>query len=189
MGGADGLFGGEGNDLVDGGTGDDLLTGDDGTDTVSYVNLVSKGDRRRHRQSRHHRSPNTGAGSVDTISGFENILGTLSDDNLTGDAGANFLAGNNGRHAGQRQQQRSSCQAVVATTCSLADAAAGRLYGDSEQDMLNGGRSKDVLFGGADQDFFEFNSIRDSRPAASTTRSWISTARSRTASTCARSTP
>jgi len=87
------LIGGDGNDTIDGGAGDDIIDGGDGIDTVSYasavggvtVNLAS------------------GAAGNDTISNVENIIGSGSDDMLTGNGVANVInagAGNDIVNAG-----------------------------------------------------------------------------------------
>jgi Ca2+-binding RTX toxin-like protein len=86
--GADTLDGGDDNDFLEGGADGDTLTGGAGIDTVSYasssagvsVNLatgvVSGGD-----------------AAGDTLSGFEQVMGSGFADTLTGDAGANTLWG------------------------------------------------------------------------------------------------
>ncbi|MGK9169028.1 hypothetical protein KXR53_22115 [Inquilinus limosus] len=89
--GADSLDGGDGNDLLEGAAGADVLTGGAGTDTVSYAGsaagvtvdlatgAVSGGD-----------------AEGDTLSGIEQVLGSVLADVLTGDANANTLWGGAG---------------------------------------------------------------------------------------------
>jgi Ca2+-binding RTX toxin-like protein len=89
-GGANSLAGGDGDDLLRGGAGADALSGGNGVDSVEYtgsaavsVNLLT----------------GTGTGGDaqgDTLSGIENLFGTLFADTFTGDAGANILAGGDG---------------------------------------------------------------------------------------------
>ena len=96
--GADRVDGGLGNDVLDGGTGDDILMpgvgsdvvrGGEGVDTLSYsgtsigivVDLAAG-------QAR-------GPGST-TLSGVENVTGSLVSDRIRGDAGANYLDGSYG---------------------------------------------------------------------------------------------
>ncbi len=81
---------GAGDDLVVASTGSDFLEGGDDNDTVSYALLgtrvianlsdgsVSKGD------------PVAG---TDTLSGFENVIGSADDDIITGDGNANVIQG------------------------------------------------------------------------------------------------
>jgi Ca2+-binding RTX toxin-like protein len=91
--GDDTIDGGAGNDTIDGGDGNDTLIGGAGTDTASYasapsgvsVSLLLQGG-----------AQNTVAAGIDTLSGFENLTGSPSDDELTGDAAANTLRGGDG---------------------------------------------------------------------------------------------
>jgi len=86
------IDGGNGNDLIEGGDGADTLIGGGGNDTVSYagstgdvvVNLALG-------------SAADGAGGKDTLTGFENILGSQFDDSLRGDGAANVIEGVIGR--------------------------------------------------------------------------------------------
>jgi Ca2+-binding RTX toxin-like protein len=88
----DTLTGDANNNVIEGGLGNDILAGGVGSDTASYagatagvtVSLGSQGA-----------SQNTGAGT-DTLSGFENLLGSAFNDSLTGDANANTLTGGAG---------------------------------------------------------------------------------------------
>ncbi|MGQ0534035.1 MAG: CHRD domain-containing protein, partial [Caulobacteraceae bacterium] len=88
---ANALNGGDGNDLLNGGAGADALDGAGGVDTVSYsgsaaavtVNLTTNG-------------ASGGDAAGDTLSGFENIIGSLFDDILIGNAGANNLVSGGG---------------------------------------------------------------------------------------------
>jgi Ca2+-binding RTX toxin-like protein len=82
---------GGGNDIVDGGTGDDNLNGGTGNDTVSYASLgVGAGVTVNLATTA---QQNTGGGGFDTLSGFENILGSQNGDTLTGDGNANVIDG------------------------------------------------------------------------------------------------
>ncbi|MEO6214869.1 MAG: calcium-binding protein, partial [Sphingomonas sp.] len=91
MAGSDTLDGGNGNDTLTGGAGDDTLIGGAGNDTASYgdstsdvtVSLAIVG------------AQLTGSGS-DTLSGIENLTGSLHNDTLTGDTVANILYGGDG---------------------------------------------------------------------------------------------
>ena len=82
--GADLIFGGDNDDYVRGDTGNDTLDGGNGIDEVSYdgagaavnVNLVTG-------------IATVGGTETDTLSGFENVRGSMFADSLTGDAGDN----------------------------------------------------------------------------------------------------
>ena len=85
--GADSLDGGEGNDILEGGAGADTLTGGSGIDTASYasagagVTVVLGG------------ASTGGDAAGDTMSGFEQVLGSSFADTITGDTNANTLWG------------------------------------------------------------------------------------------------
>ena len=82
------LFGGGGDDLLEGRISDDVLDGGEGTDTVTYADEeagvtadLDAGE------------ATDGTGNTDTLISVENLVGSDYDDTLTGDAGANVLAG------------------------------------------------------------------------------------------------
>jgi Ca2+-binding RTX toxin-like protein len=86
------IDGGAGDDTIDGGAGSDLLLGGLGVDTVSFasapssvtVDLANTGAQR------------TVGNWSDTITGFENLVGSAWNDTLTGSAAANRLDGGAG---------------------------------------------------------------------------------------------
>lgn len=86
--GDDELSGGYGDDWLDGGDGDDWLDGGRGNDTLGFFDANYLGV-----------SVNLATGVVsgdalgDTISGFENVWGSLFADTLIGDGGGNWLYG------------------------------------------------------------------------------------------------
>jgi len=86
------LVGDSGDNIIEGGLGDDTLNGNTGTDTASYANAtagitVSLGLGT---------AQNTGGAGIDTLSNFENLLGSAYNDSLTGNTGANILNGGAG---------------------------------------------------------------------------------------------
>jgi Ca2+-binding RTX toxin-like protein len=87
--GDDTISGASGNDLILGGAGADTLTGGDGIDTISFTGAGSAITASLAAGTA------TGDGN-DTLSGFENIIGSSSADTLTGDAGANRINGGAG---------------------------------------------------------------------------------------------
>ena len=142
--GGDSLHGGDGDDTLDGGDGNDTLWGDAGDDTLiggagiddlEYslsvaavtVDLVAG-------------TATDGYGGTDTITGIENITGSLfndymigddndqnfygrdGDDTLNGGGGIDLLAGGDGDDS---------------------------LYGDAGDDILHGGEGSDIIDGGA----------------------------------------
>jgi Ca2+-binding RTX toxin-like protein len=89
----DTLIGNADANVIEGGLGDDTLVGGAGDDTASYagaaagvtVSLALQGT-----------AQNTGAAGTDTLTGFQNLLGSAFNDTLTGDAGENVLTGGAG---------------------------------------------------------------------------------------------
>ena len=126
IGGADELLGDDGDDVLEGGIGSDRLNGGAGVDWVSYyesdagvtVNL----------------SDNTASGGHaqgDVLSNIENIAGSLYQDVLTGDDGANELFGYEDDD---------------------------ELQGNDGDDVLEGGGGSDRLYGGSGTDTVSYKS-------------------------------
>ncbi len=89
---ADNLTGDSGNNVIEGAGGDDIMDGGAGTDTVSYASATSGVTVSLAITS----SQNTiGAGS-DTLSNFENLIGSAFNDTLTGNTGNNVITGGSG---------------------------------------------------------------------------------------------
>jgi Ca2+-binding RTX toxin-like protein len=132
------LSGGEGADVLDGGAG----TGDwayynEGTTVGVTVNLMSGS-----------------ASDADTLTGIENVLGSIFNDTLTGDSSANQLDGNDGDDVinggggadilvgGNGNDTLNGALSTVAVI----------LQGGNGIDTLTGGSAADSLSGGADGD-------------------------------------
>jgi Ca2+-binding RTX toxin-like protein len=89
----DTLIGNADANVIEGGLGNDTLIGGAGDDTASYagaaagvtVNLALQGS-----------AQNTVSAGIDTLSGFQNLLGSAFSDSLTGDAAENTLSGGAG---------------------------------------------------------------------------------------------
>lgn len=89
MGGNDTLLGGAGNDTLEGGADDDVLDAGPGVDWAYYtratagvaVSLAVAG------------AQATGGAGTDSLSGFENLVGSAHADTLTGDGAANIIFG------------------------------------------------------------------------------------------------
>jgi len=85
------ILGEDGNDFIQGGSGADVLNGGIGTDTVSYagswnvltINLATN-------------TVDGGDATGDTITGFENVIGSDYNDSITGSSGANVMTGGAG---------------------------------------------------------------------------------------------
>ena len=83
------LTGSNFNDTLSGDAGNNTLRGQGGTDTVSYANAtagvtVDLGNAA---------AQNTGGAGTDTLSSFENLVGSGHNDVLTGSSGSNILTG------------------------------------------------------------------------------------------------
>ncbi len=123
-GGADMLSGEIGDDIVSGGDGDDRLDGGIGIDTADYssagagvtVTLASS------------RAQNTRSAGSDTLSGFENLIGSGFEDRLFGDGGNNRIEGGDGNDS---------------------------IYGGDGNDNLFGGGGADGFQAGAGADLFD----------------------------------
>ena len=124
IGGDDELRGNDGDDLLEGGAGADQLYGGAGVDILSYqlsdegvtVNLGASTAEGGHAQG-------------DVISGFENIVGSDYQDELTGDNGTNWLYGLVGDD---------------------------ELQGNDGDDVLEGGAGADQLDGGVGIDWLSY---------------------------------
>jgi Ca2+-binding RTX toxin-like protein len=168
------IDGGAGNDVIQGGLGNDVLTGGAGIDTVTYaaatgpvtVNLATL------------TAQNTVNAGTDTISGFENLTGSASNDTLTGDGNNNViegLAGNDTMVGGAGTDTVTYVDATAGVTVSLATTAAqstvgagtdtisgfenltgsafaDTLTGDANANTISGGSGNDIIAGrgGAD---------------------------------------
>jgi Ca2+-binding RTX toxin-like protein len=130
----DTLVGGLGNDVIDGGAGADSLDGGGGFDTLDYSRAASAVAI----------SFLTGIGTVgeaagDTVSNFEQVIGSALNDTLVGGLGNDAIDGG---------------------------AGADSLLGGDGADTLIGGAGKDVMAGGAGADRFVLTSAADSLATA-----------------------
>ncbi|AGH99183.1 LamG-like jellyroll fold domain-containing protein [Micavibrio aeruginosavorus] len=85
----DTLIGGAGNDTLDGGAGYDVMNGGVGTDTLTYANAAAGITVSLALTT----AQNTGGAGTDTISNFENLIGSDYADVLTGNTLANVISG------------------------------------------------------------------------------------------------
>jgi Ca2+-binding RTX toxin-like protein len=166
-GGNDNLSGGGGNDLVEVGPGNAVADGGAGVDTLSLLDQISASAAGvTVSLAAQGAAQNTGEGSM-TLSGFENLSGGIANDVLTGDGGANLLAGDlgndsliggagddvlygDGRVTIEIQSIGTSgaitTYADVAATFSDPSDPAGILVDGN--DILEGGLGDDQLYGG-----------------------------------------
>ncbi|MGX9353360.1 M10 family metallopeptidase C-terminal domain-containing protein (plasmid) [Shimia sp. W99] len=123
-GGGDTILGGDGNDVILGGFGIDSMDGGAGVDTVDFSHTASGG------------VFDLGAGTAafggasETMTNFENLIGTSGNDSISGTSGANRLEGNNGNDT---------------------------ILGGDGNDVILGGFGIDSMDGGAGVDTVDFS--------------------------------
>ena len=152
--GVDTIDGGAGSDIIEGGVGVDILDG--GTDTGAVAGADTSKDTLSYANEEH--SADLGVvvnlatstsfdyattTTRDTISNFENVIGSRYADTLTGDAQANILAGGAG---GDELRGNAGDDTLN------GEAGVDTLYGGDDNDILSGGDDGDTLNGGAGGD-------------------------------------
>lgn len=162
---ADTIVGGASDDVIEGAAGDDVLDGGAGSDTISYasasagvaINLSLL------------MAQNTLGAGIDTISGFENLLGSAFNDTLTGDgndnsitggAGNDTISGGGGIDTADYSSATSGVTVSLSQTSSQYTGGAGydtlssmeNLRGSKYNDTLNGSSGANSLFGGEGSD-------------------------------------
>ncbi len=139
----DSLYGGADNDTLEGGAGADWLDGGLGDDTVSYAGSDASVAVNLSRDTAGN-AAGAGHAAGDTISGFENVVGSKHNDDLRGDEGSNALSGGDGKDwiSGDRGNDE--------------------LRGGGGNDRLIGGGGADTLWGEAGADLFAFVAATDS---------------------------
>ena len=136
----DNMTGSADDDWFIGGQDDDILTGGGGThDKADYSLDVAGGGLSGVTVDLSLGTATDGFGDSDTLSGIEDINGTVFGDTIFGNGDGNSLFGGGGND---------------------------QLVGEGGTDFLIGDLGKDFMTGGADNDFFDFNSKLDSRKGA-----------------------
>ncbi len=133
--GTDTLIGGDGDDSLEGGGGDDLLGGGLGSDTVSYAGSSAGVTVLLYRTT----AQNTIGAGVDTLTGFEHIVGSGLADKLVGDGNGNRIEGGGG--------------------ADTLDGGAGddAMYGGGGNDGMRGSAGADHYDGGLGVDVVNFD--------------------------------
>lgn len=163
--GDDTLRGDAGNDTIDGGPGDDTMDGGADTDTLTYASAgagVSVGLGTAGPQV-------TGGAGTDTISNFENLIGSDFNDTLGGTAGDNVLDGGAGTDTLTYLSAGAGITMSLALATAQATGGAGSdtianfenlngsnfadtLTGSSGDNVINGLDGDDTIEGGAGND-------------------------------------
>ena len=167
--GADTLIGGAGDDTLRGGSGADFLDGGTNTD----ANLHNSGDWVDYSTSTAGVSVNLyhqdgiatqsgGDALGDTLTGFENVMGSEHDDSIVGDNADNWLVGLDGNDTmigddpsslNWWETSNDSMWGGAGDDAMFGGAGQDRMWGDSGNDTLIGGTEKDSLYGGDGDDF------------------------------------
>jgi Ca2+-binding RTX toxin-like protein len=164
--GSDTLYGGSDNDILIGGSGADFLDGGSGTDRASYATALTGLTANLGNSAQ-----STGDALGDTYVGIEGLQGTNFNDALIGDSGNNFLIGGSGMDAlnggagFDTADYRTASQGLsidLATPTSSTGDAAGdtfisieRLRGSNFADFLYGNSNDNTLDGGALGDYLD----------------------------------
>jgi len=167
----DTLTGDASHNVIDGGAGDDIINAGAGVDTITYitapsavvVNLSNAGINA------------TGGAGNDTLTNFENVIGSNSDDSITGNGAANIIEGMLGNdtldgvggtdtvsysQASSSVSVNISGATLLGTGAHAATGGAGNdtlsnfenITGSAFDDTLIGDRFNNVLEGGAGND-------------------------------------
>lgn len=147
MDGDDTLSGGDGADTIQGGAGGDLLLGGNGIDLLSYetslaavvvsfANAAARG----------------GDATGDTISGFENLVGSGRNDRLTGDSQSNAVDAGGGNDVVEGEGSNDTLLGGAGDDQLFGQDGADSLVGGTENDTLDGGAGRDSLDGGSGND-------------------------------------
>jgi len=199
--GNDHIIGTSGNNTIEGAQGNDTLEGGSGVDTLSYANLGNRDVPWEYDFNTGSyvfpgvsvslaitTEQNTGYWGIDTVSGFENLIGSAGNDDLRGNSGNNVIEGGEGNdtiRGGSGLDTASYTSATwgvavdLSITASQNTGAAGwdtlmsierlvgsnfadTLSGNSGANTLNGGLGSDTLTGGSGADVFVYRSIEES---------------------------
>lgn len=151
-----------GDDYVKGSSGNDIVEGGAGTDTLSYAHsdyAVSIDFADSSQQ-------NTGVNGLDTITGFEDLIGSVFGDTLNGDSNENEIYGGLGSDVINGQAGDDTIYGDEAFTGNndliaelYSNAGATGVEGD---DIINGGDGEDIIYGNGGNDTINGGNDADS---------------------------
>ncbi|MEP3888887.1 MAG: calcium-binding protein [Hellea sp.] len=154
--GDDDITGTAGNNIIDGGDGGDTLDGAGGTDTLSYARSdaavsVDLG----------FNTASGGHADGDSISNFENLIGSDFDDDLTGTSGANVLDGGDGNDTINSGNGNDTMNGGAGDDLLEGSNGVNVYNGDAGDDTLQilGFTAGNTFDGGADNDTFSFETF------------------------------
>ncbi|MBN1604604.1 MAG: hypothetical protein JW915_23550, partial [Chitinispirillaceae bacterium] len=140
------VYGQSGNDTLRGGSAVDTLVGGDGSDTADYSGLYNNVGAIVNLSAG--RADDDGNGSVDTLTGFENVKGSDFDDTITGNNGNNIIIGLGGNDY---------IDALGGDDLIYGNAGDDTIIGGEGDDFIDGGAGSDSLNGFAGQDIIFFS--------------------------------
>ncbi len=161
-------YGNAQNNIIEGNSGNNILNGGGGTDTVSYANAASGVTVDLHLTT----AQITGGAGTDTLSNFENMLGSTHADTLTGSSGNNTIDGGGGNDTligGGGTDTVSFASSAAGVTVSLsAGTATGNgtvtlsgfthIIGSTHDDTLGGDIGNNTIDGGGGNDTVSYAS-------------------------------
>ncbi len=136
------ISGGGGNDTIAGGTGNDNLSGGEGSDTLTYANSASA-------VTANLGSTTTTGEGTDTISGFENLIGSALNDSLTGANDANLITGGAGADTIAALGGNDTVQAGAGADSVFGGAGNDTIDAGTGSDTVDGGIGDDLIYGGS----------------------------------------
>lgn len=158
----DSLFGDSGANQIEGWVGDDYIDGRGGVDGVVYWDATGGVQVNLNNGSA------SGAQGDDTLVNIEGVFGSMHDDTLVGDAGDNFLNGNQGNDSLAGLGGADSLNGDIGNDFLLGGSGADVLRGGDGDDTLRGGLGQDVINGGSGSDVFLHQDIAESSPFGDT---------------------
>src|SRR4051812_11374178 len=135
---SDEINGLQGNDFIEGSLGSDRLDGGSGTDTVDYYSFKAFGLGESVNVDLLRATQQGSYAEGDELISIENVSGSLEDDVIKGDGGANQLFGNGGDDILEGRDGDDDL---------FGDRSASFLGGVAGDDLLDGGAGNDRLFG------------------------------------------
>ncbi|TCU21826.1 putative secreted protein (type I secretion substrate) [Rhizobium azibense] len=161
----DTLTGNNSNNVIEGGAGNDTINGSGGTDTLTYVNATAGITMNLATAT----GQATGGAGTDTVSNFENLIGSAYNDTLTGNGSANVIEGGAGNDTIDGAGGIDTLTYVNATAGITMNLATGsgqatggagtdtvsnfeNLTGSAFNDTLTGNSSANLMEGGAGND-------------------------------------
>ncbi|MBI1495461.1 calcium-binding protein [Halocynthiibacter styelae] len=137
--GADIVDGGKGDDLIDGGFGLDTLNGGEGNDTVSFQQSFGSSSEFVNVDLLNNVAAlNGGVSGTETVIGFENVIGSQGNDQISGTDESNILEGRTGDDL---INGRGGDDTI------LGGAGNDTIAGGAGSDTISGGDNNDIIYG------------------------------------------